>query len=229
MNSVSYKVNEIFQSIQGEGVYTGTPSVFIRLQYCPVGCAWCDTKHTWQANESDRCSKENFLKNSKTAEQWCELTIDEILSFYTVNDYKATHIVISGGEPCFYDLRPLIDALEAKGFRCQIETSGTFDINVSDTTWVTVSPKVKMNGKLEVLKSALLRANEIKHPVGTEKDVEQLEALISPLLKDEHWKNPVISLQPISQKVHGTKLCIETCIKNNWTLSLQMHKYINII
>ena len=40
------KINEIFDTIQGEAYFTGTPATFIRLQGCPVGCNWCDTKHT---------------------------------------------------------------------------------------------------------------------------------------------------------------------------------------
>ena len=39
-------INEIFQSIQGEGYFTGQPAIFIRLQGCDVGCSWCDTRHT---------------------------------------------------------------------------------------------------------------------------------------------------------------------------------------
>ena len=42
-----YPINEIFQTIQGEGVFTGVPAIFVRLQGCPVGCPWCDTRHTW--------------------------------------------------------------------------------------------------------------------------------------------------------------------------------------
>lgn len=38
-----YPINEIFQTIQGEGVFTGLPAIFVRLQGCPVGCPWCDT------------------------------------------------------------------------------------------------------------------------------------------------------------------------------------------
>ena len=38
-----YQVNEIFDSIQGEGMFTGIPSTFIRLQGCTVGCEWCDS------------------------------------------------------------------------------------------------------------------------------------------------------------------------------------------
>ena len=44
---MKYAINEIFKSIQGEGSYTGSPVMFIRLQGCSVGCAWCDTKHSW--------------------------------------------------------------------------------------------------------------------------------------------------------------------------------------
>lgn len=44
---MQYPINEMFQTLQGEGVYTGVPAIFIRLQGCPVGCSWCDTKHTW--------------------------------------------------------------------------------------------------------------------------------------------------------------------------------------
>ena len=40
-------INEMFETIQGEGAHTGIPSIFVRLQGCPVGCPWCDTKHTW--------------------------------------------------------------------------------------------------------------------------------------------------------------------------------------
>ena len=48
MNPTKLPVNEVFETVQGEATFTGTPSVFIRLQGCPVGCSWCDTKHTWE-------------------------------------------------------------------------------------------------------------------------------------------------------------------------------------
>lgn len=38
-----YQVNEQFVSIQGEGMFTGIPATFIRLQGCTVGCPWCDS------------------------------------------------------------------------------------------------------------------------------------------------------------------------------------------
>lgn len=40
-------LHEIYESIQGEGLYTGVPTIFIRLQGCPLRCTWCDSKYTW--------------------------------------------------------------------------------------------------------------------------------------------------------------------------------------
>ena len=44
-NSIVKKVNEIFYSLQGEGYYTGTPAVFLRLSGCNMACSFCDTQH----------------------------------------------------------------------------------------------------------------------------------------------------------------------------------------
>src|SRR5258706_14435787 len=43
------RVSELFLSLQGEGPSAGTPAHFLRLQGCDVGCAWCDSKYTWDA------------------------------------------------------------------------------------------------------------------------------------------------------------------------------------
>ena len=48
MGDVPINIAEIFYSVQGEGTFTGVPTVFIRLQGCSLGCTWCDTKYTWQ-------------------------------------------------------------------------------------------------------------------------------------------------------------------------------------
>lgn len=220
-----YKVNEMFETIQGEGLFTGMPSVFVRLQVCPVGCAWCDTKQTWSAEPEDERTIGDILLKTEDAPTWCRQTAEQIVATYQQQGYRAKHIVITGGEPCLYDLRPLSEAFEAIGCRCQIETSGTSEILTSDNTWVTVSPKIAMKGKLPVLDSALLRANEIKHPVGTQKDIDQLDNLLA---RAGVPASTPIALQPISQKTRATQLCIDTCIERNWRLSIQTHKYLSI-
>ncbi|MBV7299735.1 7-carboxy-7-deazaguanine synthase QueE [Enterovibrio paralichthyis] len=218
-----YKVNEIFETIQGEGTFTGVPSVFIRLQGCPVGCPWCDTRQTWDTLPTDERDFGTVIAKSGDSPLWSAVSVEALIEHVTAS-YSAKHIVITGGEPCMYDLMPLTQQLEALGYRCQIETSGTYEVQATPSTWVTVSPKINMRGKLPVLKAALERANEIKHPVGTETDIEKLDELLS----DIDLSGKEVALQPISQKPRATALCIETCIARNWRLSIQTHKYLQI-
>ena len=221
---IQYKINELFETIQGEGSFTGQPSIFIRLQGCPVGCSWCDTKHTWEIELSDEVTKDVMLAKSQETPQWANFSIEQILALVNERGYQAKHIVITGGEPCMVDLTPLCQAFDDLGYSTQVETSGTFEINVTSNCWVTVSPKINMRGGYPILNSAMLRANEIKHPIATEQHVDDLKAL---LLAHNIEKTPIY-LQPISQKTRATELAIETCIANNWRLSVQVHKYIGI-
>lgn len=233
--TTTYKINELFETIQGEGSFTGQPSIFIRLQGCPVACSWCDTKHTWDINIEQEITPQALLTKNQESDTWSNFTVDDILSLLQstvdgggddkgMRKYSAKHIVLTGGEPCMYDLTPLCEALEAQGYSCQVETSGTFEVKVSEKCWVTVSPKINMKGGFDILEQAMLRANEIKHPVATEQHVVDLTNLLArfPI------PNTPIYLQPISQKARATKLAIKTCIANNWRLSVQVHKYLGI-
>ncbi len=221
---IQYKINEIFETIQGEGSFTGQPSIFIRLQGCPVGCSWCDTKQTWEIELNDEVTKEVMLAKSQETPQWASFSIDQILTLVSERGYRAKHIVITGGEPCMVDLTPLCTAFEVLGYSTQVETSGTFEILVSTQCWVTVSPKINMRGGYPILHSAMKRANEIKHPIATEQHVDDVKALLA----EHNVENTPIYLQPISQKNKATELAIEMCIANNWRLSVQVHKYLGI-
>jgi 7-carboxy-7-deazaguanine synthase len=222
--AITYKISEIFETLQGEGSFTGQPSVFIRLQGCPVGCSWCDTKHTWEVKPDKQIPINDLLAESEETESWSDLSVEEILALYKAQGYKAKHVVITGGEPSMYDLVPLCQALEAYGLTTQIETSGTFEVNTTDNCWVTVSPKVNMKGGYKILAQAMERANEIKHPVATEQHVDDLKALLA----EFNVSHKQVYLQPISQKQRATELAIRTCIENDWRLSVQVHKYIGI-
>ncbi|HDX8595998.1 TPA: 7-carboxy-7-deazaguanine synthase QueE [Aeromonas dhakensis] len=220
-----YPINEIFQTIQGEGVFTGLPAIFVRLQGCPVGCPWCDTRHTWVVDPAREVGVQAVLDCSNESDGWSKMSTEQILASFQQLGYQARHVVITGGEPCLYDLQALSTALIAAGYQVQIETSGTSEIQTHERTWVTVSPKINMKGGLPVLVSALERANEIKHPVATERHVEELDALLATArLRDD----VVIALQPISQKPRATQLAMATCIARNWRLSIQTHKYLDI-
>nr|WP_113868114.1 7-carboxy-7-deazaguanine synthase QueE [Brenneria salicis]NMN90725.1 7-carboxy-7-deazaguanine synthase [Brenneria salicis ATCC 15712 = DSM 30166]RBP60185.1 7-carboxy-7-deazaguanine synthase [Brenneria salicis ATCC 15712 = DSM 30166]RLM30026.1 7-carboxy-7-deazaguanine synthase QueE [Brenneria salicis ATCC 15712 = DSM 30166] len=222
---MQYPINEVFQTLQGEGYFTGVPAVFVRLQGCPVGCSWCDTKHTWDKLADRETSLDEIIVKTQESEAWGAASAEDILALMTRAGYTARHIVITGGEPCIHDLAPLTLLLEKHGFSCQIETSGTHEVRCSAKTWVTVSPKVNMRGGMKVLDQALQRADEIKHPVGRARDIVALDELLARLHDD---KPRIVALQPISQKDEATRLCIETCIARNWRLSMQTHKYLNI-
>jgi 7-carboxy-7-deazaguanine synthase len=219
-----YQVNEVFQTIQGEGRYTGTPSIFVRLQGCPVGCSWCDTKHTWTIDPELAVTPTQLLAKRGDSPEWSRLTPEALLELFQQQGYLARHVVITGGEPCMVDLNPLCELLHKAGYSTQIETSGTFEIKAPAKTWVTVSPKLNMPGGYPVLDSALQRADEIKHPVAMQKHVDELVALLA-----EHKLNDkLVYLQPISQQKRATELAIASCIKHNWCLSVQVHKYLGI-
>lgn len=222
---INYNVNELFETIQGEGQYTGTPSLFLRLQGCPVGCSWCDTKQTWETDQADETDLQTILVKTADSPTWTTLSAEQILAIFAAQGYTAKHVVITGGEPCMFDLVPLCELLHKNGYSTQIETSGTFEIKAPESTWVTVSPKINMKGGYQVLSSCMARANEIKHPVARDVHVEELEALLA---KSPINKKAFVYLQPISQKPSATQLAIDTCIKKNWRLSIQVHKYIGI-
>ena len=212
-------VNEMFETIQGEASYTGTPAVFIRLQGCPVGCAFCDTKHTWET-DVPVIPVLDMLKKEDDAANCASMTIEQIMR--QLENYSARHVVITGGEPCMYDLTLLTRAIIESVRSVQIETSGTYEIHCDEGTWITVSPKFNMPGGLPVLHSSLMLADEIKMPVGKERDIELINELIVPYSACDIW------LQPISQSAKATALCVKHAILNNWKVSIQTHKFLGV-
>lgn len=218
-------INEMFETIQGEGAHTGIPSIFVRLQGCPVGCPWCDTKHTWEIKADLSVTPAAVINKGQESETYFISDEAALLAQFSMEGYIAKHVVITGGEPCMYDLRPLTKLLHDNGYSTQIETSGTFEVLCDARTYVTVSPKINMKGGYDVLVSALERANEIKHPIAMQKHIDELDALLANVSSLEGKQ---VCLQPISQQKRATELAVKTCIERNWRLSLQTHKYIGI-
>jgi 7-carboxy-7-deazaguanine synthase len=216
-------VNEIFATLQGEGVFAGVPATFIRLQGCPVGCPWCDTKHTWPTASRKEVDIDVMLHKTGDAPTWSPMTAEQIED--VALELGQRHFVITGGEPAAQDIYDLTVLLGRHG-RVQIETSGTYPVNVSIDTWVTVSPKIDMPGGLDVLPGVMIRADEIKLPVADQEDIEKFLEVIEPL--GDLIERDKISLQPVSLDSAATKLCIEACRAHNWRLSIQTHKLISV-
>jgi len=103
---ISGRIAETFYSIQGEGATAGAPAVFIRLQGCSVGCAWCDTKYSWDPDAGREVELEALVAEAAAA--------------------PCRRAVVTGGEPLESSLFvPLTAALIARGFTVEVETSGT--------------------------------------------------------------------------------------------------------
>src|SRR3989441_1167384 len=103
---VQLRVSEVFASVQGEGVTVGTPSAFVRLQGCSVGCAWCDTKYSWDPTGG--------------REQTLGALLEEVAA------YPCRRVVVTGGEPLESPLfAPLVDALHVRHYAIEVETSAT--------------------------------------------------------------------------------------------------------
>lgn len=221
--STMLRVNEIFTTIQGEATFSGTPSTFVRLQGCPVGCPWCDTKYTWHpGSEQSEIPIEAVIAKSESAPSWASVDARFLRDHLKQGP---RHVVFTGGEPLEQDLSEITSLLVKAGISCQIETSGTALVNLHQDVWVTVSPKINMPGGRTIQRTALLRANEIKIPVETIEDLNRWYALVEEMDLGTAMENRQIWLQPISQGEAATQLCIETCMERNYRLSIQTHKY----
>lgn len=153
MKPTVYKINEMFESIQGEGAHTGEPVIFIRLAGCSMGCEWCDTKY---------CQEVHYT-----------LTAEQVLNHLEANFIKKP-VVISGGEPFEQSIRELIESLKSKGYTIWIETNGAEEIpSALGDVWYTVSPKKK------VLPENLNIASEIKLVISNEEDIKKAKRMMS--------------------------------------------------
>ncbi|HRN91664.1 MAG TPA: 7-carboxy-7-deazaguanine synthase QueE [Ferruginibacter sp.] len=193
-------VMEQFYTLQGEGMHQGRAAYFIRLGGCDVGCVWCDVKESWDASKHPMVSVESLVQEVKKS--------------------GAPLAVITGGEPLMHNLDVLTDQLQAAGIATHIETSGAHPLS-GQWNWICVSPKKFKAPLPEVLRAA----NELKvviyHPTDFEW-AEQHAASVSPDCKKY--------LQPEwSKRDKVTPLMVEYIKQHpEWTLCLQIHKYINV-
>jgi 7-carboxy-7-deazaguanine synthase len=117
------RIAEIFHSIQGEGLLTGVPSVFIRTSGCNLRCDWCDTPYASWKPEGP------------------EMPVSEILK--KISLWNCNHVVLTGGEPMIApDLKELAEVLKKQEKHITIETAGTILPNSIPCDLASISPKL---------------------------------------------------------------------------------------
>ncbi len=116
------RIAEIFHSIQGEGIWAGVPSTFVRVSGCNLRCIWCDTPYASWKPEGPT------------------MTLDEILEQVTQQDLD--HVVLTGGEPMLFDpIVELTNRLKQQGKTITVETAGTIYRDL-DCDLMSISPKL---------------------------------------------------------------------------------------
>lgn len=209
-------VQEIFYSLKGEGVHTGTPMSFIRLSGCNLNCVFCDTVHDQQ-------------KPMTTYE-----IVEEVLK------YPSRKVVLTGGEPLIQPVEELLNALNINEFKVHLETNGTQPIQDSfyQFAWIAVSPK----SPVETLSKTTFRtADEIKFLCGLPDWEEYIDAVrmrmiimkrvklyLMPIAKAkffyrglERSQNEIIDVNVETAKAY--------CLKHpEFSVCIQAHKYLGI-
>ena len=200
MNNSQYPIHEIVFTVQGEGFHSGTPSIFVRLGGCNVGCTWCDIKESWNAD---------LYKLKKSS---------EILD--NIKQYKCKTVVITGGEPLLYNLSELTEILKSEGYKIHLETSGAYKISGA-FDWVCFSPKKFKKPIDDFAKNA----NELKVIIYNKSDFNWAENYRKTV--SSHCK---LYLQAEWSRRNTANNMIIDYIKNHsdWKISLQTHKYLDI-
>lgn len=187
-------MNEIFYSIQGEGVRAGTANLFLRFAGCNLQCRAetegfdCDTEFS----SSRKLSTVQILSELKAASPACQW------------------IVLTGGEPSLQLDAGLVSVLKREGYMLAIETNGTKDISGLQLDWVTVSPKTAEH----TIRQAT--ATEVKyvraHGQGIPKPSCQAEwKVLSPAFGPDTGRNLAWCLNLVKDNPE-------------WRLSVQQHK-----
>jgi 7-carboxy-7-deazaguanine synthase len=200
-------IQEIFPTIQGEGIYVGVPAIFVRLGGCNLACKFCDTEF------------ESFTEMDN------DVIISKIIAL-AKNNIKL--VVITGGEPLRQPIELLCNELLELSFQVQIETNGTLFLELPEEVTIICSPKNSGKGYFPIREDLLEKITALKFLISKHKKTYNK---IPEIGQTKH--NIPIYIQPMDEyDEHKNKenlaLAIETCIKNNYRLSIQLHKIIGV-
>lgn len=212
------KINEIFSSIDGEGIRTGYLVTFIRAFGCSLKCSYCDTMYS--------CEKQGDELPYK------EMTISEIIEQCEL--LKNKRITFTGGEPLIQkEAYDLIAALIKKGYEVNVETNGAHSIedfvqmrNVDASKLIITmdwkSPYSQMEKRMLKENLPLLRMNDVLKFVVA--NCEDLDAMKELLANNRLYCNVFVS--PVFGQIEGREI-VEYLKENdlqNVRVQIQLHK-----
>jgi 7-carboxy-7-deazaguanine synthase (Cx14CxxC type) len=211
---VSYQVKSVFFTLQGEGIRSGRPAVFVRFAGCNL----------WSGREADRsgatcrfCDTDFVGTDGPGGGTWVDglALAAAVASHWPAGGAEGRPLVVcTGGEPLLQLDAPLIEALHAAGFEVAVETNGTRPLPTGPD-WVCVSPKAGAD--------LVVRAgNELKL-VFPQPGAEP-ERFVG--LDFEHF-----ILQPMDgpRLERNTREALRYCLAHpRWRLGLQLHKLLGI-
>ena len=203
------KINEIFQSIQGEGKYAGYPVLFIRLSGCNKSCDFCDT---------------SYHKEGK------EMTVEQLIK--RIKSSKLKYVVWTGGEPTlqFEDMKTCIINTPKKIHH--LETNGTGNITYEYFQYVCCSPKEMSD--VVTFKKTFMQNHGSKCDIKVVTDLE----LNKDLLEHATMLMPLTVLDKKVSEMFGYATVIDTleeinekivrnvwnyCVNNNIKFCLRQH------
>ncbi len=205
-DGLTLNIQSIFATLQGEGIYTGWPAVFVRLGGCNLACTFCDTEF-----ESFKAMKLDDI-------------LTHVLQLATGNRKL---IVITGGEPFLQPIGKLCAALVGAEFKVQIETNGTLYRTLPEGVEIICSPKNNGNGYYAVRPDLLARVNAFKFIISAHnKDY-------SSVMEVGQGKDVPVYVQPMDEyddakNKANLALAIKLAMTHGYRLSLQMHKIAGI-
>ena len=215
---MTYRVKEIFCTLQGEGTHAGRVAVFCRFTSCNLWtgrekdraravCRFCDTDFVGTDGPGGgRFESPEVLAEAVRA-AWDEKVKD-------ASKAAQPFVVCTGGEPLLQLDQAAVRALQAVGFEVAVETNGTQDAPPA-LDWICVSPKAGAPLRLT-------HGDELKLVYPQEG---------APPEMFEDYGFPRLLLQPMDgpEREKNTALAVEYCLAHpQWRLSLQTHKYLGI-
>lgn len=194
-----YKINEIFYSIQGEGCNAGKAAIFVRFSGCNLRCPFCDTEH----------KDGSFM----TAEDICRKIVA----------YPTPLVVLTGGEPTLFLDKALCDAIHATGKQIAIETNGSVQFDTSLVDHITCSPKFEFCDKAKA-QIRIGRIDELKVVFTGKNDMSLYDSI-----KAQHrCLQPCDTGNPQTNQRIIQQLFDYVLQHPEWTISLQLHKILNV-